>query len=346
MLPVDYCTTEDGVRIAFCAEGDGPPLLLTHFVYAFSLSHHVPTFHEALQRLGRGRRFIRYDIRGTGLSDRDVEDMSPEGQIRDLEAVVRAAGLQEFTLMGVAHGGVRAIEYAARHPGQVSGLVLYETYPCATAVFTKEMLTAVTGLARADWRLATRAMVDTGIRRDDETEGLRWAQMLEESISGEAMARNIELTMDHDVRDMLPLIKCRTLVCHSRNDRLYPFSLAEEMARRIPDARLVPLEAEPGGPFTDPTEAIGAIDMFLPGARATSTDGVGVGPTPIGKLTAREMEILKLVAAGRTSGEISNELSLSIRTVGRHITNIYHKIGARGRADATAYALRHGIANE
>jgi DNA-binding CsgD family transcriptional regulator len=67
---------------------------------------------------------------------------------------------------------------------------------------------------------------------------------------------------------------------------------------------------------------------------------------PAAPLTPRETEILRLIAAGQTSKEISRTLSLSIRTVGRHITNIYEKIGARSRADATAYAVRHRIATE
>ena len=64
-----------------------------------------------------------------------------------------------------------------------------------------------------------------------------------------------------------------------------------------------------------------------------------------GLLTARETEVLRLIADGRTNTDIANELVLSVRTVERHIANIYAKIGARGRADATAYALRHGVSD-
>jgi DNA-binding CsgD family transcriptional regulator len=60
-------------------------------------------------------------------------------------------------------------------------------------------------------------------------------------------------------------------------------------------------------------------------------------------LTARELEVLRLVASGRSNREIAAELILSVRTVERHVTNLYSKIGARGKADATAYAFRHGL---
>jgi DNA-binding CsgD family transcriptional regulator len=60
-------------------------------------------------------------------------------------------------------------------------------------------------------------------------------------------------------------------------------------------------------------------------------------------LTAREVEVLRIIAEGRTNAEICSELLLSVRTVARHITNIYGKIGARGKSDATAYAIRHDL---
>lgn len=344
---VRYCTTSDGVRIAYSVEGEGPPLLFCQFIYAFSLSPIVPTLNKAIRQIGQGRRLIRYDMRGTGLSQREVDDLSPEADMRDMEAVVRAIAPERFTILSAGIGGLRAIQYIALHPEQVAALVLYGAFSRALDPFAAGVLQAFAQLARANWELASHALVAAGIRRQDEQEGLRWAEMLRNSITGETMARFIEAHADQDVTPLLTRIECPTLVCHSVDDAYVPFALGQRIAELIPNARLVPLQGEPGGVFTDPQSAVDTIDAFLPAPlRATTETFRESGDMPDAPLTPRETEVLRLLAAGQTSKEISRNLSLSIRTVGRHITNIYNKIGARSRSDATAYALRHGIATE
>jgi DNA-binding CsgD family transcriptional regulator len=114
------------------------------------------------------------------------------------------------------------------------------------------------------------------------------------------------------------------------------------MASSIPNARLMLFDGTWIVPFIGGStrEIAAAIKSFVSDAPSASVAAPVVGKQ---QLTPRETEVLRLIAAGRTSAEISHELALSIRTVGRHVTNIYAKIGARTRADATAYAIRHGI---
>jgi pimeloyl-ACP methyl ester carboxylesterase/DNA-binding CsgD family transcriptional regulator len=344
---VRYCTTSDGVRIAYSVEGEGPPLLFCQFVYSFSVSHIVPTLDKALRQIGRGRRLIRYDVRGTGLSQREVNDLSPEADMRDMEAVVRAAGLTRFTILTAGNGGPRGIEYTALHPEEVAGLVLYGAFARVRDVYADGVLQGMAQLARANWELASHALGAVGIRRRDAQEGLRWAEMTRASITGETMARIIEQHADQDVTPLLNDIKCPTLVCHSVDNGHVPFALGQRMAALIPNARLVPLQGEDGGVFTDPEAAVDVIEEFLPAPLRATTESFRTSRnTPAALLTPRETEVLRLIAAGQTSKEISRNLSLSIRTVGRHITNIYNKVGARSRADATAYAVRHRIATE
>ena len=341
---VRYTTTEDGVRIAYCVEGEGPPLFFCHYVYSFSLSHLVPTYDKAVREIGRGRLLIRYDMRGSGLSQRDVDDLSPAAAIRDIEAVVRALQLKRFTMLGAASGGGRAIEYAARHPDQVAGLILYEAYARLLDAFPLELIQSFPLLARASWASATRTFTDIATRTRDQEEQARWTELVFRSTTGETMARLLETHAELDVSDLLSRVACPTLVCHSRNDLQWPFALGQRLAEGIPNARLVPLEGDSGGAFTDPQSAVKAIDAFLreqqPAVAPAITEAGGMPGKP---LTPRETEVLRLIAAGMTSKEISQQLSLSVRTVGRHITNIYDKIGASSRADATAYALRHGL---
>jgi pimeloyl-ACP methyl ester carboxylesterase/DNA-binding CsgD family transcriptional regulator len=337
---VRYCIAEDGVRIAYYIDGAGPPLLLTYHFYATRLSHLVPHYDDAIRRLARKYSVIRFDVRGTGVSTQNVRDMSFEALMRDVDAVVRGLELECFYLMGAAMGGIRAVEYAARHPDRVAGLVLYDACPTMENAFPATLLEAFAKLSRADWQLATLTMTDAGIRRSNQELGMQWAKMWQNSVSGETMARIIESHIRLDVTDLLPQIRCPTLVCHSQRDPLYPYVEAQRMADLIPNSRLITMDYE-GGSFTEPGPVIEAMEQFLPELPplpALTTPGA---PSPV--LSPRETEILRLLATGATSKEISRELDLSVRTVGRHITNIYDKIGARGRADATAYALRHGI---
>lgn len=91
-----------------------------------------------------------------------------------------------------------------------------------------------------------------------------------------------------------------------------------------------------------PAEALAEVEAAL--GRAAPSPPAASTPEVPASLSPREAEILQLIAAGRTNREIADALYLSVRTVERHVTNLYAKIGARGRADATAFALRHGLA--
>jgi DNA-binding CsgD family transcriptional regulator len=243
-------------------------------------------------------------------------------------------------------GGPRAIDYAARHPDQVERLVLYGTLSRPADVLTPSVLQAFAQLARTNWEVASHALLAAGVRSQDEQAARRWAEMLRKSITGEAMACFMEGHAGEDFTPLLEKIQCPTLVCHGVDDGYIPFALGRRLAELIPGASLLPFEGEAGSVFNDgaTTEA---IDAFLPRQlpAATPADS-SVADARAPALTPRETEILRHLAAGRTSSEISSELSLSIRTVGRHITNIYTKIGARGRSAATSYAIRHGIARE
>ncbi len=334
------------MRIAFFVKGAGPVLLHSP---PFPLGHLTAEWQNAasrhyLEALAGGLTLVRYDGRGSGLSDRDVVDYSQDARLRDIDAVVERLGLGRFALMGFAHAGAAAIAYAANHPERVSHLILWHAYARTADVANLARIEAARSLIQKDWNSYCEL---EGYRVSGFRGGAaaRWyTEYIKESITPEGLVASYGSIMDIDVRELLSQVRAPTLVMARQASEVLPMEIARDLTARIPDARLITFEGTGVIPFPDIVETfVQAVNQFVletPAADEARTP-TREGPSP---LTPREMEILRLVAAGRTSSEISRELSLSVRTVGRHITNIYAKIGARTRADATAYAIRNRLA--
>ena len=343
---VQYATTSDGVRIAFWVIGEGPTLL---HLPPFPLGHLLvewenPANRSYFERLAEGHTLIRYDSRGAGLSDREVTDYSQAALLRDAEAVVEQLGLESFALLGFAHSGSTAIAYAAANPGRVSHLVLWHSYARTSDVTNISRIEAARSLIKRDWNMYTEV---EGYRVSGWAGGraARWySEYVRQSTTPEGLIAAYASISNVDVTEMLPKVQAPTLVLARRESEVLPIAVARGLSAAIPNARLVLLEGTGVIPFPDVMEQfVGAVQDFLAEAPASSVES-GPAETAPSSLTRRESEIIRLIAAGRTSSEISRELSLSVRTVGRHITNIYTKISARTRADATAYAIRNGLA--
>jgi pimeloyl-ACP methyl ester carboxylesterase len=237
---VRYCTTEDGVRIAYCVEGEGPPLVMCpHLVESFSLEHLFPQIAEIRRLLGGGHQVVRYDMRGTGLSQRDVDDVSHGALVLDLDAVVKATGLTGFALSGTAFSGARAIDYAVQHPGQVSRLVLWGAYARFADFFPEDQVRAFADLARANWNVAAQTFADYELRQRQElpdSDLLGFGQLLHQSVAGEmAVKILLELYSSSDVRSLLQSVSVPTLVI-DRQDNLLR---GQELAANIPGARFL-----------------------------------------------------------------------------------------------------------
>src|SRR5688572_9518533 len=126
---IRFCTSADGTRIAYATMGKGPPLVWgPHFLTHLEFDLNSPVWRPWLVELARHNTFVRYDGRGCGLSDREVSDFSFEASVQDLEAVVDAAQLDRFALLGTSQGSAAAIAYAARHPHRVTHLIVYGGY--------------------------------------------------------------------------------------------------------------------------------------------------------------------------------------------------------------------------
>jgi class 3 adenylate cyclase len=191
-----------------------------------------------MEELQSGRRVLRYDSRGTGMSQRVTAGMHLDVLLADLEAVVDAAGLERFSLLGGVTGGPVAIMYAARHPARIGRLILSNTWARARdAIDDRESQLALAQLCRANWQLASRTIGDLGPRQVGE-EGLQMAELIAQSTTGEVAARLFEDNVDFDVSHLLPQIGAPTLVAYPQQNS-WPALASQRLASLIPDARLV-----------------------------------------------------------------------------------------------------------
>ena len=252
---IRFCTTADGVRIAYAISGEGTPIVrpghwLTHLEYDLK----SPIWGHLIEGMSEQHRFVRYDPRGTGLSDRSVDAVGPELWLKDMEAVVNDVGLERFALLGVSQSAATAIRYTVAHPEKVTHLLLYGGYSRGRAYrdgkdhFTPEMIDAMCTLIRQGWgsenesyrELFSSAFVPSGNR-----EYIRFLNDLEKvSAAPEIAAKFWRANSDIDVRSLLPQIKVPTLVLHCRGDRAAPFDYGRELASGIASAKFVPMEGD------------------------------------------------------------------------------------------------------
>ncbi|HSI79436.1 MAG TPA: alpha/beta fold hydrolase [Solirubrobacterales bacterium] len=346
---IRFCTAGDGVRIAYAASGSGPALVkaanwLTHLEFDWD----SPIWRHWIEGLGRDHELVRYDERASGLSDPDARDLSLDAQISDFEAVVDAAGLERFAVLGISQGGAIAIAYAVRHPERVSALVLHGSYARgrgrreqspAVAEENELLLSLIrVGWGRADARFR-RVFTSTFIPGASEQQMTWFDELQRVSASPENAGRLQRSWMEIDVVDLLDEVACPTLVAHARGDQVVPFEEGRILATGIPGATFLPLESENHLLLADEP----AWETFLVAAREhlRSAHGEARVPGPkLDELSEREREVLALVAEGLSNEEIGERLYVSVRTVERHLSNVYAKLGVSGKAGRAAAAAR------
>jgi class 3 adenylate cyclase len=260
---IRFCTTSDGIRIAYATVGEGPPLL----VVPGWLSHLNYTCEQARafwEGLARGRRVVRYDGRGMGLSDRDVDDLSFDARVRDIEGVAATLGDEPCDVMGMSEGGPLSAAFAVRHPEKVRRLILYGTYPRAPVKSGDAQ--ALLPLIRGQWGMGSAALTSVFVPHSGPEEAEAFTRLQRVAASGEVAARTLEEILKTDVTGILGSLARPTLIVHRRGDRIHPLELAREMAALIPGAQFVLLEGDAHPPWVgDSASVLKAITAFLGG---------------------------------------------------------------------------------
>ncbi|MDX1600761.1 MAG: alpha/beta fold hydrolase [Anaerolineales bacterium] len=244
----------DGVRIAYAISGDGPPLVkAAHFLNHLQFDWQSPVWRHWMEAFSSEYTYIRYDERGTGLSDWDVENISLEAWVQDLAAVVDEVGLQRFPLMGASQGGPVAIRYAIEQPERVSHLILYGAYGrgrMAEGAADEESSSAhaLLRMTESGWAQDNpgfRRMFATEFIPEASLEELRsFEHVMQLSASAENAARTMRAMAEIDVLEDAANLKLPTLVLHCRQDQAVSFERGRKLAGVIPGARFVPLESK------------------------------------------------------------------------------------------------------
>lgn len=349
---IRFCKSFDGVRLAYTRSGSGPAMLevatwLNHLEHDWK----SPVWGPRLAELTAHYTLTRYDGRGCGLSERNVKDLTFDACLHDLEAVVDAAGLKQFILLGCCQGTGLAIAYAARHPDRISHLILYGAFargrlkrnPSPADIDEANMMLKLVELGWGRDNAAFRQVYTTLFIPESKPDQYRWFSELQRmSTSAENAVSLIRGFDSMDVTEQMPQVRSATLVLHARNDSRVPFAEGHLVASSIPHAEFVPLESrnhillgqQPA--WRQFFIEVGRFVREHPAATDTND------PEFL-ELTAREREVLDLIARGLDNTQIAKQLAVRTKTVRNHINSIFAKLGTPNRAQAIVRARLAGL---
>jgi pimeloyl-ACP methyl ester carboxylesterase len=304
MEPTQYVRTSDGVKIGVCRKGRGipfvemPPIPFSHGAGPSD----IPEWQAWDEQIARRGMLVEYDCRGAGMSDRDVPDYSLDAWVRDLEAVSDSLGHDRIVLFAPDSLAVPvAIAYAARRPQRVSHLIPWQAHAQITHILNDPGFAAVLELMDKDWTLFSEVLMQVWEGWSEPETAHREAAKIREIHTPEGLRAALDAAIQIDVSDLLPQVTTPTLVLHRRDGR-QPFSEAMRVASGIPGAQLAVVEGSSSSwALQHPEAVLAAIDQFVGWLGEPA-------PRRYRPLSPRELEVLRLLAEGRSSREISAEL--------------------------------------
>jgi len=329
-----------------------PPLVkaanwLSHLKYDLE----SPVWRHWIEFLTERFQLIRYDERGSGMSDWEVADVSPARWGEDLEAVIEASDPgEQFVLLGISQGAATAVTYAVRHPERVSRLILYGGYARGWAHRPESdgyrRWNATLELARLGWgndNPVFRQLFTAQFVPGASAEQIGWFNDLcQRTTTPQIATRLLAARGELNVRELLPLVRTPTLVLHARYDEVVPFDAGRHLAAEIPNAEFVQLDSRNHVLLAEES----AWDSFKAAVLAfTGRPRNARAEDPLfAALSARERQILAAVVAGRNNSEIGASLFVSEKTVRNALTRIFEKLGVHTRTQAAVLARDRGFA--
>ena len=337
-------------HVAYQVTGEGPvDLVLTPgFISHLDLQWESVGYRRFVRQLASFARVIRYDKRGTGLSDPVSAVPTLDQRVDDLGAVLDAAGSARAVVLGYSEGGPTAIGFAVRVPERALGLILYGTASIPPPPeIARRFREAVGRWGRgATLEMLAPSLLASSAQRET-------AAALERASASPALAAAlVEAVIRTDVRSLLPQVAVPALVIH-RHGELIPVEQGRYLAEHIPGAEYVELSGADHLPWVGDTDAVvAAIERF---ARRFGSQRrlplTAPHPRPArsatgwGSLTEAERSVALLVTEGLSNPAIASQLFVSRHTVESHLKHAYAKLGVSSRVELAALALRQGGQN-
>jgi pimeloyl-ACP methyl ester carboxylesterase len=291
------------VNIAYQVTGAGAHdlVLVSGFVSHLDHDWQHPSSARLLERLGSFARLIRFDKRGTGLSDRTVGLPDFETRMDDVRAVMDAAGSERADLFGYSEGGPLAVLFAATYPQRVRALALYGTY-AKRAEPDSDYPWSETTKERADYAAAVER--EWGVEADlsrmapnADVSFANWWMARARAAASPGSARDLVLMNSQaDIRDVLPAVQAPTLVIHRIGDRDARVEEGRYIAAHIRGARFVELAGDTHVPFWEPDEVVDELEEFLTGVR----------PRPLGDRVLATILFTDLVGSTERVGTLGD----------------------------------------
>ncbi|MEH6607352.1 MAG: alpha/beta fold hydrolase [Pseudomonadales bacterium] len=351
---IAFVRSKDSTNIAYALSGEGPPLVkagtwMTHVHHDWN----SPVWAHWLHYLSSRHTLVRYDPRGTGLSQTDVGQIKFSDWVDDLEAVVDKLELERFPLLGLSQGAAVSVEYAVRHPDRVSQLILYAPHvtgwsgrknPWAAQWAAMEQLVS-TGWGEGN--MAFASMFANLFLPDSSAETRQWyAELQTNSATKEVASQFMAVLSQLSVFSKLKELRVPTLVIQVAREQVINPSMVIDIASEIPGAQFASidsgnhllLEDEPGW-----QEFKKVLAAFLPVPNQQIANSTAADPARLDSLSKREMQIFTEVARGLNNREIADNLFISEKTVRNHITHVFDKLGVNSRSQAIVMAKALGI---
>ncbi len=346
--PVQYVKTSDGYDIAYSVAGSGLPFVLWPHPFNHQRQQWAGVnLNYWLEPLASRFKLIHFDARGLGMSSRVLrEGHSIESYLPDMDAVVRALALDGFIFMASYEFWRVAVRYAALHPALVRALILFNPDPPIGPEPNQPH--SFESLAVQEWEdfLYLMASGYTVVRGQHSIT----VDQIRAAVTQNDYVKMLRAGMVDDARPWLARVRVPTLVISERPagvaDDFSMATSARQIAAAIPGAQLVPVEGMGEAFYADGSQTslgIRLIEEFVWDLPPASEQTSGLGPEPIEGLSERELEVLRLLAQGKSNPEIANELVITRSTVQNHVSSILIKTNLNNRAQAAVYAQQHGI---
>ena len=341
---IQFATTADGCRIAFHVMGTGPAvaMLFPCHVNHLTLNWHVPLHRGAIQFLARHFTVINLDFPGAGLSAPLTRELSLDMLSAALEAVLASAGAERVALCAVGAAGLIACHFAARQPRRVTAMVFIGS---GESEANRQLLHMRRATPQIEAELRGALLGGLGDKRN----AAPLARVAEASLHPGTLAQWERLLECERLLDQAVAVSAPALYLHAADDHLVPRSAADDLVGHLQHATL---KVVPGRSGMDNWRnraavleivrflAAGLRDAAVPTRESTRMPTI----TSVAGLSAREVEVIRLLALGRTNRQIANELFISLNTVSFHLRNIFAKTRASNRTEAAAFAFEAGLA--